>query len=470
MKRKPCAAWLVGLLIPGLGMMACGGDVPFSPEAESTEVETPEVETTDPVDPGILTLVTTALDAGSEAPLAGVSIHGNYAYVGGMSTGYVTTANIGVRIVDVSDPTNPTLAGRIPLREQGQSDDHSHGDAVATSLATAAFEGDVAIVLFGVSDDNTDPEPYGIWDVTDPSDPTLLSVLNLGGGPTALGHHEGGELGDKPYDAKAVVGNYFYALYNNVPHRDPRDYRLAVADISDPGNPVVVGDWQDNSEVWLIGLSVNQGATRAYITGLWPPPYGGQSTDGYLYILDIQNPSQPTELGRYVFPVLGVPSSVSIARPTSDDALVVLADHSWESTKCGILHILDTSNPAAISEVSSFALRESTSQGCADFIATDVAIRGNMVYSTWLAAGVRAIDISDPANPVEVGRFLDGGNFSDIDLVGVRRTAGFQPSWRAKKAEASAAAPVMSAKVLRWAEMKSLRCGVVSRSRWRSSK
>ena len=222
-------------------------------------------------------------------------------------------------------------------------------------------------------------------------------------------------MGDKPYDAMAVAGNYFYALYNRAPTRIPRDYRLAVADISDPGNPVVVGDWQDDSGVWLIGLSVNESGTRAYITGLWPPPYGNRSRDVYLYILDIQNPSQPIELGRYVFPVRGVPSSVSIARPTSDDALVVLADHSWERGKCGILHILDTSNPAAISEVSSFALPESS--GACSVIATDVAISGNLVYSTWLREGVRAFDISDPTNPVQVAKFLRG-DLSDVALLG----------------------------------------------------
>ena len=237
-------------------------------------------------------------------------------------------------------------------------------------------------------------------------------------------------MGAKPPDSKAAAGNYFYTLYIDT---TDRGNRLAVVDISDPENAVVVGDWQDNGEVQLMGLSLNQSATRAYITGQWPPPYGDQSTHGYLYVLDIQNPSQPTEIGRYVFPLLGAPSSVSIARPTSDDALVVLADHSWERTKCGILHILDTSNLAAISEISSFALPESSGSLCGGFelanpgglspipnlvIATDVAIRGNMVYSTWLSGGVRAIDISDPANPVEVGSFTDGLNFSDIALVG----------------------------------------------------
>ena len=349
-----------------------------------------------------------------------------------MSVGYGTGTNIGVRIVDLSNPADPNLVGRIPLRTLGTQDYHSHGDAVATHIASGAFQGDVAIVLYGVPDEfapESYPQPYGIWDVTNPSSPAFLSVLNLGN--AELGN-EAGDLGDKPYDSKAVAGNYFYALYNRKSTKFPGDYRLAVVDISDPGDPVVVGDWEDigdaSNDVWLIGLSLNESGTRAYITGLTPHPYNHSSTHAYLYVLDIQNPSQPTELGRYVFPLLGTPSSVSIARPTSDDALVVLADHSWglgvsENEKCGILHMLDTSNPAAINEISTFALPQSSSpSNCTGdgswVIATDLAIRGNLVYSTWLRGGVRAIDISDPANPVEVGSFVNGNNLSDIDLLG----------------------------------------------------
>ena len=99
-----------------------------------------------------LTLVGSGLTSASEVPLAGVYVHGNYAYVGGMSVGYNTSANVGVRITDVSDPTNPALVGRIPLREQAFSGSHTHGDAVVTYLDGAAFQGDVAIVLNGVSD------------------------------------------------------------------------------------------------------------------------------------------------------------------------------------------------------------------------------------------------------------------------------------------------------------------------------
>ncbi len=425
MNKRAWAMTAPLVVLVALLVASCGDD---SPTGSSPVTTLPSAD----VEPR-LTQVGMGLISASEAPLAGVYVHGNYAFVGGMSSGYNTSANVGVRIVDLSNPASPRLVGRIPLRALGTHDGHSHGDAVATHVNSGAFQGDVAIVLYGVPDlfaPESYPQPYGIWDVTDPANPTFLSVLNLGNGALGL---EGGDLGDKPYDGKAVAGNYFYALYNmeaTIINQEHQDARLAVVDISDPGNPVVVGDWQDNSDVnndvWLMGLSVNQSGTRAYITGLSPHPYIHSSTHGYLYILDIQNPSQPTELGRYVFELLGTPSSVSIARPTSDDALVVLADHSWDWRKrCGILHILDTSNPAAIRELSSFALRESTNCGPDDlnfFIASDVAIRENLVYSTWLSGGVRVIDISDPTHPVEVAKFLSNQranpNLSDVALLG----------------------------------------------------
>ena len=128
-----------------------------------------------------------------------------------------------MRIVDLSNPADPNLVGRIPLRDLGTHNDHSLGDAVATHIASGAFEGDVAIVLYGVPDQfapESYPQPYGIWDVTDPSNPTFLSVLDLG---NATHGNEGGDLGGKPYDAKAVAGNYFYALYDGQSRTTPRD-------------------------------------------------------------------------------------------------------------------------------------------------------------------------------------------------------------------------------------------------------
>jgi hypothetical protein len=385
-----------------------------------------------------LSLAGVGLMSNDDAPLAGVYVHGHHAYVGGMSRGYNTRTNVGVRIVDLSDPETPALVGSIPLRKRGYFEFHSHGDAVVTTVANETFDGDVALVLDGVPDSFEPaayPQPYGVWDVSDPSHPSFLSVVNLGRSPHGL---EAGSLGDKPYDSKAVAGNYFFALYDaskrthDFERRGWEDH-LAVVDLSDPRNPIVVGDWHDDPAVWLSGVSLNESATRAYVTGFsgTAPSWVG---NGYLYVLDVEDPTDPRELGRYVFPSFNV--DVSIARPTADDQIVVLADHAWgvlravEGTPrrapCGALHILDTSDPGSIHKISEFALPESSIPGCGRpnnwVIATDVSIRGSIVYSTWLSAGVRAVDISVPENPVEVGRFVAtkgrSTSLSDIALLG----------------------------------------------------
>ena len=134
------------------------------------------------------------------------------------------------------------MVGRIPLRSfeqfttegaDGGQGSHSHGDVVATTIDSAAFQGDIAIVLQGVPDTFTldeYPMPFGIWDVTDPADPQFLGPLSLGN------HFSADSLGDKPNDTKAVHGHYFYAIYSTGqmgtrtgPHKGPpRGYRGPV--------------------------------------------------------------------------------------------------------------------------------------------------------------------------------------------------------------------------------------------------
>jgi len=405
----------------------------------------PTPTTTPAPNPWGLELVGVALGEESESPLAGVYVHGNYAYVGGMSVGYRSNANVGIRIVDLTDPANPELVSRIPLRRLSYFANHSHGDAVATRIETDAFQGDIAIVINGVPDTFTVaeyPQPFGIWDVTDPSDPQFLSVLNLG---NYSFNDESGDLGDKPNDSKAVHGQYFYAIYNKAEVAHVRDwasydYHLAVVDLADPRNPVVVGEWNDTKQVWLFGVTLNKTGTRAYVVGITPPPYGHQGKkvipyvkEVILYVLDIQNPIQPVEIGRYVYPY----PVVAIHGPgapvaNDDDSLLILADGSWGGTSepCGHhgrLHILDISDLSSIRELSTFKIAESDTcfektRPSQHYQATEIVVKGNLVYSTWLNGGLHVIDISDPANPVEVGAFRSPNSLnpplSDVALYG----------------------------------------------------
>ena len=392
---------------------------------------TPSIPTPTPAATvAVLELVGTALTEEAEAPVSGVWVHGNYAYVGSQSIGYEAPTHItGIRILDISDPANPQLVGRIPLRSVefgskeggGGGDDapHSHGDAVATTIDSAAFQGDIAIVLQGVPDTfgvDEYPLPFGIWDVTDPADPHFL-------GPLSLGNFFSFDiLGDKPADTKAVKGHYFYTIYSlgePVHAAQPADKHLAIVDLSDPRNPVKVGDWQDTKQVHLRGLSVNASGTRVYILGQF-----GQEL--LLYVLDVQDPTNPVELGRFVWPY-PYAGDFSPGRPVAnaDDSVVIFADGNWDCGRASRLHVLDTSDLSAIREVSTIAFPESDvcRRGPANWYwAHDLAINGDLVYSTWQGGGLLVTDISDPANPLKVARFLSPIRetpwLSDVDLYG----------------------------------------------------
>ena len=364
-----------------------------------------------------LQLVGTALTEPEESPLAGVHVHGNYAFVGSQSISYMPpeTFKTGIRILDISDPANPALVGRIPLRSfeygsgvrSGDHVPHSHGDAVATRIDSAAFRGDIAIVLQGVPDTFSVPDypmPFGIWDVTDPSDPQFLGPLSLGN------HFFADDLGDKPNDFKAVKGHYFYAVYSTGdPEQHEKDHHVAIVDLSDPRDPAVVGRWEDTKQVHLRGLSVNDAGTRVYVIG-------GFGKELLLYVLDVQDPANPVELGRFVWP-FPFAGSFSPGRPVAnaDDTVLIFADGSWERGRRSSLHILDISDLSSIREISRVEFLGRSH-------ARDLAFKGSLVYSTWLGGGVQAVDVSDPANPVKVGGFSSPNrqarDISDVALYG----------------------------------------------------
>ena len=385
---------------------------------------TPTPRPTSTPEPAVpeLQLVGAALTEARESPTAGVHVHGKYAFVGSQSVGYEPPyPKTGIRILDISDLANPTVVGRIPLRsvekfseDLGGEGAHSHGDAVATRIESDAFKGDIAIVLQGVPDAFTVeeyPMPFGIWDVTDPAAPEFLGPLSLGE------HFPADSLGDKPNDTKDVHGHYFYAIYSKGVMEHVRDHstdhHLAIVDLSDPRNPEVVGDWQDTVHVRLTGLSVNAAGTRVYLLGRFEKQF-------LLYVLDVQDPSNPVELARFVWP-LPFAGSFSPGRPVAnaDDTLVIFADGSWERGRQSELHILDISDLSAIREISTIECHPSVFRSC---WAHDLVIKGNLVYSTWERGGVQATDISDPSNPVIVGGVFSPNRqapwLSDVALYG----------------------------------------------------
>ena len=358
-----------------------------------------------------LELVATVLDSPSEAPLIHVWVHGDYAYVGGHNPGYYTSppADIGVRILDISNPEKPVLVARIPLGEGGwrgpnPAEPHLCGDAVVTHLETDAFVGDVAAVLNGVpvgtSVSNTG-NPIGIWDVTDPKNPQFLSHVEFGW----IAHNDyyvrqtsiGGTLLSASFGAgeDTVLGDLMIS-------------DVGIADLSDPRNPVIQAIWNDaETNPFITNVRANTEGTRLYISGVAPYPYSTTAEYGLLYILDTTDPTEPTEIGKYTYDLVGVPSE-PLAVPHEHKDLVVVSDGSWGDGRWGYLHIIDISDLSNIREISTFKIPESNQPGWPESwpLCLQLEVQGDLVYSTWFDGGMYVVDISDPVQPIEVANFV----------------------------------------------------------------
>ena len=163
-------------------------------------------------------------------------VAGNYAYVADNGGG--------LKILDVTNPKKPTVAGTY--------------SAVAT-VRSVVVAGKYAYV----ADSDTG---LNILDVSNPSSPTLVGVYAAGGRAFTI----------------ALSGRYVY-----MP--DVLTGTLRIVDVADPTNPTLVGSYVTNGvsgEPYAIAVS----GKYAYL--------GDQGTNR-IYVLDISNPTNPTLVSSY---------------------------------------------------------------------------------------------------------------------------------------------------------------------------
>jgi len=114
-----------------------------------------------------------------------------------------------------------------------------------------------------------------------------------------------------------------------------------------------------------------------------------------LKILDVTNPTSPEMLG-----LLELPSEIQDI--ACEEGIAYVADLSAG------LRIIDVSSPAAPVEIGSID----------SLFAHDVAIVGGMAYVASGYGGLRIIDVSDPTTPEEVGKLSTGGVAHGVDVSG----------------------------------------------------
>jgi hypothetical protein len=278
---------------------------------------------------------------------------------------YLCSGGWGLRIIDISDPTNPYEVGFFDT-----------SNCLFSAKGVYVF-GNYAYVAGGLAG-------LYILDVSDPSNPQMLGVY------------------DSVSDVNEVYFSDGYAYLTDGYHG------LRIIDVSNPFDPWEVGDFLTDGNV-----------VDVYIRGIY-----GYLVDGErLWILDISEPTDPQEIGFVDVPALSVQpignyvctangnyglSVINISNlsypyqvgdfktPGPSLGIYVRGNYAFLATGESGLKVIDISEPNEPREVGSYDTPGS---------ARDILLAGDYAYIACEQGGIRIFDISDPSNPEEVGSY-----------------------------------------------------------------
>ncbi len=356
---------------------------------------------------------------------ADVFVHKGFAYVG--RWGFFDSSHPqfcpqdgGVAVLDVRDPVHPTQVANLQVLGT------SHEDvAVYTSTSGSLAGHDIAAVGLQVCDVfRADPTAAGkrglaLWDVTNPTSPTLLSVFDTGCCTRGFHELEIGNQGAKTF----VFASLPFAERHESDGVTPRDRQgrgeVWIVDITDPRSPTLVSTFGFRKDLGLDPDRIGQGCfPLSFGHGVDPSEDGKllfvSYFDGGFLSLDVSNPARPRLLDRFVYAA----NEDGDAHSTSyDDArkLLFAADEDFCKTGPGILpgwgylRIIDASNPRNLVQISAFKTPNSlglSDPGAGDYVIHNPFVVGTDVYISWYTDGVRVVDTSNPTAPVEVANFV----------------------------------------------------------------
>ncbi|TMW73419.1 LVIVD repeat-containing protein [Alteribacter natronophilus] len=344
---------------------------------------------------------------------ADVYAHQGFAYLG---THTANGANGGVRIFDMKDPENPEEIGVI-------ADDIPHTwqeKVIVKRVNTPHFNGDLAVVsLQQTSRNNADrPDSKGgmlLYDVSDPYNPERLGFYELD--RTITGTHEL-YLTRQGNKAIALLSNPYADFYTDGAEED-----FQIIDVSDPANPEKLWGW-DPRELEEVSEDFNgyhwdapDGHTRPVFNHSVITDNNGHYAyvsmwDLGTVIFDIRNPENPEYLGRTEFAddQKGAAHSAALARGGNiliETREVANPHGEGYEDAYGYTRIFDISDKTDPQLLSEF-----TTELTFDFIGStfantvhDPKVHGNTLYLSYYSGGVLAVDISNPSEPKEIGRY-----------------------------------------------------------------
>ena len=271
---------------------------------------------------------------------------------------------------DICDPTWPQTVGSY----------NTEGDA-------REVKGDLAHNRLFVADTNGG---IVILDISEPTEPTLIDIV------------PGSAVKGVDFDGTYVYGAYGSGLMIVDPDAAEGPEIISTVDFNDALDLLVVGNWVYVTKNGTALLPVD--VTDPYNPVAYPTVesgdrgYGLYESGGYLYvatfdktrIFDLADPSAPVQVNS------GFGSSQSHDILAYDG---MLYDAIWGGKK---VEIFDLTDPIAPSSISSWT-SDSGGNG------SNVAWFHNYLYFTTQNWGIEVLDVTDPANAVEVGQHATRG-------------------------------------------------------------
>ena len=203
--------------------------------------------------------------------------------------------------------------------------------------------------------------------------------------------HQGGRAGPV-----VVQGSYAYAGFGN---------ELAVLDISNPTQPWRVGFSVlpiDIEYLWKFGDAI-------FASGYQNVTESG----GSLHIVGIKDPAAPIQMGSIDFP--GWPAGLAA---NGAHVFVSASPYGGVDTFPGLIHIIDYSDPFLPVKVGEY---DPPGDPAGMFVQNHylyLAELGDQLPTPQIWGGLRILDISDPAHPVEMNFTVTARFAKDVVVVG----------------------------------------------------
>ncbi|ARK29940.1 LVIVD repeat-containing protein [Halalkalibacter krulwichiae] len=348
---------------------------------------------------------------------ADVYAHKGYAYLG---THTAAGGNGGVRVFDLQNPSNPVevavFADDIPHTWQEK--------VIVKSVNTPHFKGDLAAVSIQQTSRNNvnRPDSKGgvlLYDVTDPTNPQKLGFYELDRRIT--GTHEL-YLTTQGNRALVLTSSPYADYYT---HGEDQDFQ--IIDVTDPTNPDKLWGW-DPRELEEVAEDFNgyhwnspDGKTRPVFNHSVITDNNAQHAyvsmwDLGTVIFDIKDPENPVYLGRtdYRDDQKGAAHSAALAKggtvliETREVANPIGDGYESAYGYTRIFDIKDKSNPVLLSEFTTDLTYDIPDSGNVSTFAKtvhDPKVHGNTLYLSYYSGGVVMVDITDPANPTQIGQY-----------------------------------------------------------------